>query len=187
MLSSSRSRVPLLTTTTALALLFLMFGLATAASAQEPETRDTADGEVVDDQLPVVRVTSGRLRSVEIGGSEGTGSDGCRWRVYVTDDLTQPIFQNGVDLIDDSSPVHIPDITYHTARLFSETGRWFSATGCDSPARNGTYAEGDATSMPQLLATATASLDPPGPQTFGTSPLDNGDDRFLFVNLPTWF
>jgi hypothetical protein len=125
--------------------------------------------------------------SVQLGAEEGTGSDGCEWSTYVDDDLLQPIFQNGVDLYDDSSPIHIDDPTWYTSRLFSVTGRWFVSVGCDDGSRNGVYAEGDAVSIPDLIEAAYAELDPPIPASVSTSPIDNGGDRFPVVRIPTWF
>jgi len=151
----------------------------------EPGGKDEARGDRRDDVV-VVRAGTKR-RSVEIGATEGGTSDGCQWSVYVSDDLAQPIFQNGVEITDDSSPIHIADPGWHTDRLFSETGRWFSAVGCDDLARTGIYAEGDTVSIPELVGQAERLLDPARPSTFGTSPTDNGTDRFPVVRIPTWF
>ena len=115
--------------------------------------------------------------------------DGCGWSLYVADDLVEPIFENRVDTWDDNSPVFVPDPDYSAPRLFSETGRWFNATGCGPgfEFRNGIYAEGDAISIPELVGQAVERLDPPGPTSLATSPKDNGNDRFAVVQIPTWF
>lgn len=180
MLSGKRSRISLLVVP------LCIFLLAAATDpTPEPSGRDGSDGNVIDEKV-VVRAGTSR-RSVENGAEEGTTSDGCVWTIYVSDDLLQPIFQNGVDLVDDSSPVFVDDPTYGRPRLFSETGRWFQAVSCDILARSGIYAEGDTVSLPELVGEAYNSLDPPDPTGFGTSPIDNGTDRFPVVKIPTWF
>jgi len=166
-------------------LLILPICLLLVASTTEPGSRDGTDGTVTDD---VVVIRAGTVRrAVERGAQEGATSDGCTWSVYVADDLASPIFQNGVDLVDDSSPVHVADPSYNRPRLFSETGRWFQAVGCDDLAVSGIYAEGDSVSLPELVGEAYNDLDPPDPSGFGTSPIDNGTDRFPVVRIPTWF
>lgn len=154
------------------------------ASAQEPKTDDTTGVQV--DENVTVRAGS-RRPAVERGAEEGTTSDGCEWTVYVGDDLTQPIFENRVDLVDDSSPIYVGDPEYASDRLFSETGRWFQAVGCNDPARSGVYAEGDAISLPELVGEAWSVLDPPRPTTIGSSPPNDEPDRFPVVRIPTWF
>ncbi len=178
MLSGKRSRISLL-------ILPLCLLLIAGASESEPEERDDSFGRN-DDDVVVVRAGTSR-RSVEKGAEEGTTSDGCTWTVYVSDDLDQPIFQNGVELVDDSSPIHVDDPAYGRPRLFSETGRWFQAVGCNDLAVSGIYAEGDTVSLPELVGEAYNALDPPDPTGFGTSPTDNGADRFPVVRIPTWF
>lgn len=179
MLPGKRRRISVLI------LVFAAAMLVPGPASADPGDKDRVAGKV-DDDVVVVRAGSGR-RSVEIGASAGSTSDGCRWSVYVPDDLAFPIFQNGVDLTDDSSPIHIADPTWRTPRLFSETGKWFNAVGCTDPTRSGIYAEGDSISMPELLGQAVSRLDPLGPTTFGTSPEDDGDGKFPVVRIPTWF
>ncbi len=185
MLLGKRYRIPVLVESAVGVLLVLV--LAGPAGAQQPEERDSVSGHTVDG-LVKIRVGSER-RAVEKGATEGVADDGCTWSIYVADDLSQPIFENGVGTWDDLSPLFVPDQAYDSARLFSGTGRWFSAAGCGNgfEFRNGIYAEGDSISIPELVGEAVRRLDPPGPTSIGTSPEDDGDGRFAVVHIPTWF
>lgn len=161
------------------------FGVMAAAADENDGPAAKTDGfaREVDNQL----VLGGSRRSVGVGAQEGESSNGCTWSIYVSDDFSQPIFQNGVELTDSSSPINVADPSYGQARLFSETGRWFQAVGCDELDLAGIYAEGESRSIPEMLQEAEDNLDPPEPGGFGTSPPDDGADRFPVVHIPTWF
>lgn len=167
---------------------FLLSAVGQASAGAPPPKEGDYTGGGPGDPVTVRAGTS--RRAVETGAEEGASSDGCNWSVYVTDDLTQPMYENGVDLWDNSAPIHYPGGLPPTGpldRLFSVTGRWFSAVGCNAEDRNGVYAEGDAISLPELVDEALALLDPPTPAGFGTSPPDDKADRFPVVRIPTWF
>lgn len=167
----------------------LLLGTLLVASPADaaPENKDGDSTDHQNDGDTVIVRAGSRRRAVERGAEEGTTSDGCNWTVYVGDDLAQPIFENRVDVWDDSSPIFVPDPEYASDRLFSETGRWFQAIGCTDPARSGVYAEGDAISLPELVGEAWGLLDPPRPTTIGSSPPNDEPDRFPVVRIPTWF
>ncbi|MEM7273501.1 MAG: hypothetical protein AAF547_10510 [Actinomycetota bacterium] len=160
-----------------------------AALAGPAAADDFADGKSDGDKVEIS--AGGSRRSVDVGAEEGTTSNGCNWTIYVGDDLTRPVYENRVDLVDDAAPIAVPNPAHGASRLFSQTGRWFQATGCNPQpgldTLNGVYAEGDSISMAELRDEAINNVDPPNPTTFGTSPDDDGAGRFPVVQIPTWF
>ncbi len=131
-------------------------------------------------------------QAVPIGSEARTDPDGCVWTIYENDDLLWPIYLGDAStnkIWKDKTPVPEWTDTPHGPgwRLFSATGRWFRAEGCNAAGRNGIYPEGDSTSLPALVGQALDTVDPPTPPSFGTSPPSNGSDRFSVVRIPTWF